>query len=137
MSAGLVEEDFYRLRNIKMKKLVTLMLSISAFGLILITQPVRAEMTTLTDKQMEKKYLLSIWSLCLTVDPEAEDNDSFDDVENDKLHTYLRENFTLESEETEHISHKWQRVNAVDVIFMFDDAEVDILSRDLDIHRRR
>ena len=119
-----------------MKKHIALMLSISAFGLILIIQPVRAEMTALTDKQMEKKYLLSIWSLCLTVDPEAEDDDLFDDVEKGKLHTYLRENFTIESEEIEHISHKWQHVNAVDVIFMFDDAEVDILSRDLNIHRR-
>jgi hypothetical protein len=61
-----------------MKRLITLMLSIWAFGLILIPQPVEAEMTALTDKQMEKRYLLSIWSLCLTAEVEIESNDLFD-----------------------------------------------------------
>jgi hypothetical protein len=125
-----------------MKRLFVLMLSIWVFGLILTPQSVEAEMTELAENQMKAPmFPHSVFSLGLVLgskkhgltEIKTERDDLFDGEEEAKLNTHLRETFTPDSEWTEHTSHRWERVNAVGVIFGFEDAERNVLSRGYDI----
>lgn len=134
MSGQFLVRDSYRLRNAIMKKFIALFLSILAFDLILMPQLVEAEMTALTDKQMEKRYLLSIWSLRLMAYPEIESKTETESY--DLFDHCLTESSTGNSQEFEHFSHRWQHMNAAGVLSGCGNAQGEVISRDLDVHRR-
>jgi hypothetical protein len=85
-----------------MKKFIILMLSILAFGLILLPQSAEAEMSALTEDQMEG-YLLNTWNFPLTlkvdIDLESESDDLLPDAEELKLRTHFLESPTPFDEE--------------------------------------
>jgi hypothetical protein len=97
-----------------------------------------AEMSALTDEEMEEARV-NIWNLSLTlkvdIDLESESDDLFDDEEETRLDTHLQESSTPDSKEIEHISHRWERVTPSGRIFGFDNADLTILTRELDIHK--
>jgi hypothetical protein len=120
------------------KFIIILMAAIWAFGLILLPQSAETEMSALTDEEMEEARV-NIWNLSLTltvhVDLESERDDLFDDMEETKLDTHLQESSSPDSKEIEHISHRWERVTPSGRTFGFDNADLTILTRELDIHK--
>ena len=87
-----------------MKKFIILMLSIWAFGFILLPQSAEAEMDSLTDEEMEEARVNN-WNLPLTlkidIDLESESDDSLMDTEKFKLRTHFLESPTPYEERLE------------------------------------
>ncbi len=105
-----------------MKKHIALMLSISAFGFILLPQSAEAEMSALTEDQMEG-YLLSTWNLPLTlkidIDLESESDDLLTDTEKFKLRTHFLESPTPFDEEHVEIFKKYNEATGGPTIEIF------------------
>jgi len=85
-----------------MKKFIILMLSIWAFGFILLPQSAEAEMDSLTDEEMEEARVNNSnlpLTLKVGIDLESESDDLLTDAEELKLKTHFLESPTPYNEE--------------------------------------
>ena len=105
-----------------MKKFIILMLSIWAFGFILLPQSAEAEMDSLTDEEMEEARVNNSnlpLTLKIDIELESESDDSLMDTEKFKLRTHFLESPTPFDEEHVEIFKKYNEATGGPTIEIF------------------